>query len=126
MSTSIERKTRERIEQIVGGAQGVMGVVVESLDGKTRFAVNEDREFAQASAIKILILMEVLKQAHEGRLKLDDRHQIDKKHQVAGSGVLFELGDGTTQMSVGDLAILMIVLSDNTATNILIDLVGMD
>lgn len=120
----VQQKTQAELVRIAGGVQGVMGIVVEDLGGESRFAVNADREFAQASAIKIPILMEVLKQAHEGKIKLTDRHWIEKKTQVAGSGILSELGDRTTQMSVEDLAVCMIVLSDNTATNILIDLVG--
>jgi beta-lactamase class A len=51
---------------------------------------------------------------------------VDKTHKVGGSGVLQELGDHTSQLSIRDLGILMIVLSDNTATNMLIDLVGME
>jgi beta-lactamase class A len=122
----VARKTQERIEEIVAGVPGVMGVYVEDIAGEHRFAVNEERQFAQASAIKIPILIEVLKQADEGKFKLSDRHRVTKKYQVPGSGILSELGDGTTEMSVEDLAVLMIVLSDNTATNMLIDLVGME
>ena len=70
--------------------------------------------------------MEVLKQADAGKLDLKKKHWVEKKYQVAGSGILGELGDRTTQMSAEDLCVLMIVLSDNSATNILIDLVGMN
>jgi beta-lactamase class A len=70
--------------------------------------------------------MELLRQAHEGTINLADPHWVTSDHQVAGSGILSEIGDHTTQMSVEDLAVLMIVLSDNTATNMLIDLVGME
>jgi beta-lactamase class A len=122
----VAQKVRSKLEQIAGDASGVMGVVVEDLKGEHRFVVNEDREFAQGSAIKIPILLEVLKQADEGKLKLSDLHWIEKTRQVSGSGILSELGDHTTQMSVEDLCVVMIVLSDNTATNMLIDLVGMD
>jgi beta-lactamase class A len=82
--------------------------------------------FPQGSAIKIPILMEVYKQASEGKFKLTDLRWVDKQQQVGGSGVLQELGDRTSQLSLRDLGILMIVLSDNTATNMLIDLVGME
>jgi beta-lactamase class A len=69
--------------------------------------------------------MTVLKQADEGKIDLGEKLWIEKKYQVAGSGILGELGSRTTQMSVEDLCVLMIVLSDNTATNMLIDKVGM-
>ncbi|RIK84461.1 MAG: hypothetical protein DCC67_04965 [Planctomycetota bacterium] len=119
-------KVQLELESIAADVQGVMGIAVEDLAGQHRFAVNEGLQFAQASAIKIPILMEVLKQAHEGKLKLEEMHWIEKQYQVAGSGVLGELGHRTTQMSLEDLCVLMIVLSDNTATNMLIDRVGMD
>jgi beta-lactamase class A len=121
----VAEKTQQRLDEIAGRTQGVMGLVVEDLTGEYRFAFNEDRQFAQASAIKIPILMTLLKHAEEGKVDLREMHWIEKKHQVAGSGVLSELGDHTTQMSTEDLAVLMILVSDNTATNILIDLVGM-
>jgi beta-lactamase class A len=122
----VHKKVQSHLEEIAGGVEGVLGVVVQDMDGEHRFAVNADKSFAQASAIKIPILMETLKQAHEGKLKLDDMHWVEKQYQVAGSGILGELGSRSTQMSVEDLCVLMIVLSDNTATNMLIDLVGMD
>ncbi|HEX6962795.1 MAG TPA: serine hydrolase [Lacipirellula sp.] len=122
----VHEKVELRLEEIAQGVQGVLGIVVEDLEGEHRFAVNADKSFAQASAIKIPILMEVFKQADEGKIDLDERLWVDKKYQVAGSGILGELGDHTTQMSVRDLCVLMIVLSDNTATNMLIDKVGME
>jgi beta-lactamase class A len=91
-----------------------------------RFAINENVVFSQASAIKIAILMEVCKQAHDGKFQLTDLRRIEEKDKAAGSGVLVELGDGTVQLSIHDLCVLMILVSDNTATNILIDLVGMN
>ena len=121
----IAEKTQQRLEEIAARPQGVMGLVVEDLAGDHRFAVNEDRQFPQASAIKIPILLTLLKQAHEGKVDLKAMHWVEKKSQVQGSGILGELGDRTTQMSTEDLAVLMIVLSDNTATNMLIDLVSM-
>jgi beta-lactamase class A len=121
----VEAKVQAQLEEIAAGVDGVMGIVVEDLVGEHRFAVNEDRQFAQASAIKIPILMEVLRQADAGKIDLKEKHWVEKKYQVAGSGILGELGDRTTQMSAEDLCVLMIVLSDNSATNMLIDLVGM-
>ncbi|HEX9653316.1 MAG TPA: serine hydrolase, partial [bacterium] len=59
-------------------------------------------------------------------IKLADKLWVGRSYQVGGSGILGELGDGESQFSIRDLCILMIVLSDNTATNMLIDLVGME
>jgi beta-lactamase class A len=122
----VAKKVEVQLHKIANKASGVMSFAVEDLKGEYRFALNEDREFAQGSAIKVAILMEVLKQADAGKLKLSDMHWVERKRQVSGSGILSELGDHTTQMSVEDLCVVMIVLSDNTATNMLIDLVGME
>jgi beta-lactamase class A len=126
LAAAVGEKVRGRLEEIAAGIDGVMGIVVEDLKGDHRFTVNADAPFAQASAIKVPILMEVLKQAEEGQLDLDKKLWVEKKYQVAGSGILGELGDRSTQMSVADLCVLMIVLSDNSATNMLIDLVGLE
>lgn len=123
---AVAEKVRGRLDEIAAEVDGVLGIVVEDLKGEHRFVVNAEGEFAQASAIKIPILMEVFKQADAGALDFDERLWVDKKYQVAGSGILGELGDHSTQMSMRDLCVLMIVLSDNTATNMLIDKVGME
>ena len=117
-------KTQAKLESIAAAQSGVMGLVVEDLAGEFRFAVRPDREFPQASAIKVPILMTLLAQAHEGKLKLSDRAWVEKTDRIPG-GVLGELGDHTVEMSLEDLATLMILVSDNTATNMLIDRVGM-
>src|SRR5207244_3610910 len=95
-----------------------------NLSEKT-LTVNAAIVFPQASSIKITVLMELLRQAQAGRLKLDDRVAIKQVQMVGGSGVLQFFGDASSAISLRDLAVLMIVLSDNTATNILIDQVRM-
>ncbi|MEM9351921.1 MAG: serine hydrolase [Planctomycetota bacterium] len=120
----LRRKTAARIQEICSGVEGVFGVVVEDLTGEERFAVNASLEFPQASAIKVPVLMELYKQAHEGRLDLSESVAVKADDQVPG-GILTHAGDGTTSMSLADLGVYMIVLSDNTATNLLINKVGM-
>src|SRR6185436_13503389 len=80
----------------------------------------------QGSAIKIPILIELFRQAEAGTLSLDERVAVRSADQVGGTGVAQWFGDGQSMMSLRDLAVLMIALSDNTATNILISKVGMD
>lgn len=122
----IREKTEARLREIVASARGAMGLVVVDLVSGERLAINENLTFPQGSAIKIPILMEVYKQAHEGRFRLTDRRRVQKTSLVGGSGILKEFGDGMSELSIYDLCVLMIVLSDNTATNMLIDLVGME
>lgn len=122
----MREKTEARLREIVGSTRGAMGLAVVDLKSGERFQVNENFLFPQGSAIKIPIMMEVYKQAGEGRLKLTDQIAVDRAHMVGGSGVLQELGDSTSNLSIRDLCVLMIVVSDNTATNILIDKLGME
>jgi beta-lactamase class A len=120
----LHEKTAARLRDIAGGSRGVMGFYAQDLTSGERFALNETFVFPQASTIKVAILMEVFKQAQEGKFKLNDSRRIRQEDKTGGSGVLIELGDGSVELSIRDLCVLMIVLSDNTATNILIDLVG--
>ncbi|MBA4147457.1 MAG: serine hydrolase [Verrucomicrobia bacterium] len=117
-------KTQKALNDLAGKSGGVMGFCVLDLTDGTRFALNEKLVFPQASAIKIAILMEVYKQAGEGKFKLTDIRPIRKEDKAGGSGILNDLGNDTVQMSIRDLCVLMMVLSDNSATNMLIDLVG--
>ena len=118
------QKTDARLREIAGRTRGVLGLSVIDLINHEQFDINEHNLFPQASAIKIPILMEVYKQAGQGKFKITDLRRIEKEDKTPGSGILSEMNNGTVQMNLHDLCVLMIVLSDNTATNMLIDLVG--
>lgn len=121
----VHHQTEMKLREIASRVHGAMGMTALDLTSGERLAINEDLVFPQGSAIKIAILMEVYKQANEGKFKLTDLLWVNKAQQVGGSGVLFQLGDHASQLSIRDLSVLMILLSDNTATNMLIDVVGM-
>lgn len=122
----LESKFKAAIGEVEAGLDGVLGLAFKDLEtGRTLF-LNERETFPQASSIKIAVLYEVFKQAEEGRLSLDEFIPLEDGRKVGGSGVLVHLGRPRLSLSVRDLAVLMIVLSDNTATNLLIDKVGMD
>jgi beta-lactamase class A len=78
-----------------------------------------------ASLIKVPILAALYESMDQGRLALDDRVTYEAHHRVLGSGVLSKLSYGV-QMTVRDAAVLMMTISDNSATNMCIDLVGLD
>ncbi|MGB2959884.1 MAG: serine hydrolase [Bacteroidota bacterium] len=122
----LREKTLHRLEQIVGSADGIIGLAAIDVTSGESFVINESFLFPQASAIKIPIMMEVYRQSHEGRFSLGEKKRVAGTDQVGGSGILQFLGDRTSELSVRDLCVLMIMLSDNTATNILIELVGME
>lgn len=122
----LRARTLEAIERAAASAQGILGVTVIDLTSGDTFGVGQDIAFPQASAIKIPVLMEVFKQAHEGRFNLTDRLPVTDSVKAGGSGIIDAFGDGTSELAIRDLCVLMIVLSDNTATNMLINLVGME
>jgi beta-lactamase class A len=118
-------KLQQNLRQIAASLDGAMGIYAENLQTGQTFAVNADTVFPQGSSIKIPILITLMRQDQLGKLHLNDRITIRSSDLVGGSGVLQDFGDGTSSISLRDLAALMIVLSDNSATNILIDRIGM-
>ena len=116
--------TQKALEAIATDLDGVMGYVVVDITSGERFERLPRETFPLASTIKLAILYELFKQAEEGRVKLDTVQPLDRRHIVGGSGVLNHLT--APAMSLRDFAVLMIILSDNSATNLLIDAVGME
>jgi len=121
----LRRKLTAEIEKVANSLDGVMGVAIKDLTTGEEILLNDQLTFPTGSSIKIPILIELHKQASEGKYKLTDQRWVEKKDQIGGSGVIVNFGDHSSQLSLNDLAVLMIVLSDNTATNMLIDQVGM-
>ena len=119
-------KFRNDLERLATVASGVVGISVIDLSSGQRFGVNESQTFPQGSAIKIPILIELFRRADRGELKLTDRLPVQRNNQVGGSGLLQYFSDGGSELSLHDLAIAMVVLSDNSATNVLIDRLGME
>jgi beta-lactamase class A len=112
------------LERVASGLDGVMAYAIVDLSTGDRIERLPGAVLATASSIKLSILYELFKQAEEGRLALDDLRPLDRRHAVGGAGVLAQLT--APSLSLRDYATLMIVLSDNTATNVVIDAVGMD
>jgi beta-lactamase class A len=102
---------------------GYFGAVVGTAEAPTE-ALHPHEIFPAASLIKLPILFFLLKKVDDGALNLHETLLLKKKDKVGGSGILFELHDGI-ELTLLDLAVLMIVVSDNTATNLLIDKLGM-
>jgi beta-lactamase class A len=100
-----------------------MGVAAIDLRTGEAIAVGADTRFPTASTIKTAVMIEAWQQAADGRLSMDTTLTLRDADKVGGAGVLRGMHDGLT-LTVADLIHLMIVLSDNTATNILIGRVG--
>ena len=104
---------------------GVMGIGVRDLTSGQSWYCHGRQVFPTASTIKTTLLFELLHLADQHRLNLNTPVRIRHAATVGGSGLLHNLGDGTTTMSLGDLAVAMMQLSDNSATNLLIGRIGM-
>ncbi len=113
------------IQRLAPQFSGVLGVWSHSLVSGETIEWNAEDVFPSASTIKLPILYEVYRQAADKRFRLTDTRTVAATDVVPGSGVLKDLTPGIT-LSIRDLATLMIVVSDNTAANLLIDLVGID
>jgi beta-lactamase class A len=122
----LRSKFERQLRQISDSFPGVMGIQFIDLADGTRIGVNEQLVFPQGSSIKIPILIELFRQAESRPALLRERQRMTPATRTAGSGVIGQFADGSSELSNEDLAVLMIVLSDNTATNLLIDAVGMD
>jgi beta-lactamase class A len=121
----LRRKLTAEIEKIATGFDGVMGLAIRDLTNGEEILINQNLTFPTGSSIKIPVLIELHKQAAAGKYKLTDQRWLESTDKVGGSGVINNFGDHTSQLSLNDLAVLMVVLSDNTATNMLIDQTGM-
>ncbi|OLT10101.1 hypothetical protein BJF79_05105 [Actinomadura sp. CNU-125] len=104
---------------------GRLGLAVHDLGTGERAEVDAGRVFTAASVIKLPIMMTLLSGTEAGTWSLDDRLPLAPSRRVGGAGVAAELAD-VPDLSVRDLLTLMIIVSDNMATNLLIDLLGMD
>lgn len=113
-----------RITATADGLDGRMSYCIVDLTSGTRFARLGDEPMPTASTIKLGILYELFAQADEKTLRLDEVRPLTPATRVDGSGILQFLD--TPSLTLTDYATLMIMLSDNSATNVLIDAVGME
>jgi beta-lactamase class A len=114
-----------QIAEAIKPARGDVGVAIRHLESGVEIGVRADEPFPMASAFKLPILVELYAQERAGRLKLDEVHTLAPREQHIGSGdisVNFDL-PGVT-LSVRNLANMMMMISDNSATDILLTRVG--
>lgn len=103
---------------------GKIAVFYDDLKGHT-LRINENELYNGASCIKVFILIELFNQLYKGIKSRDDMLKCEEKHYVDGSGVLQYLSKDV-ELKVLDVATLMMIISDNVATNMLIDYLGIE
>jgi beta-lactamase class A len=113
------------LNSLAAALPGTAGVVIKDLTTGRTLTLNEHEPFPAASIIKLPILWAFFEQVEAGQVTADERITLSAADQVGGSGVLYTLAPGLN-LTLLDLATLMITVSDNTATNILIDRLGLD
>ena len=128
LQSALHAQFETELANTAGHLNGVMGYAIKDLSNGETFLRLPDTVFPQASSIKLAVLLELMRQAQDGKVSLEEKHTLRRSEMTVGDRepILTMLGDGTVTMTLRDLAIFMVVLSDNTATNILIDRLGMD
>src|SRR5579884_1532693 len=120
------QKLQEQLKSIDQQLDGVMGLAIKDFTSGEEFFIHPDEIMPQASSIKIAVLANLYLQAQQGRLKLTDEYIVRKEDLVDGSDIMLGLTPGITKLTLRDLATMMVAVSDNSATNVLIGRVGMD
>ena len=119
-------KLEKSVLDVDRGLDGVMGVAIIDLTDGHKYLLHANDVYPQASSIKICVLVELYRQAQQGKLKLTDMYTVNAADLVQDSDIMGGLTPGLTQITLRDLATMMVAVSDNSATNVLIDRVGMD
>lgn len=116
---------RAEIKALIDGIEGTAGLYIQSMDGRIRLTLNPDLTFPAASLIKLPIFHEYSNRVRSGGLDPARKITLSKNSIVGGHGILKTEPLNSTH-ALNEIAELMITLSDNTAANILIDILGMD
>ncbi len=119
------QRLEQELQRLVSDFPGVVGVAIQELTTGLTLEINADEIFPTASTIKIHVLVQLLARAEAGEIDLQQRIAVPPDGHVLGSGVLAYLS-GPVELTLRDLAILMIIASDNTATNLCIDAAGLE
>ncbi len=120
------QKLATTINEVDRNLDGVLAVAILDLSTGQKYLLHADEVMPTASSIKIAILAELYRQAQQGKLKLTDFYTLQSSDLVGGSGISSVLTPGMTRLTLRDVAGLMISVSDNSATNVIIDRVGME
>jgi beta-lactamase class A len=120
------QKLQEELKGVDKGLDGVMGLAVKDLISGDTFFIHGDEIMPQASSIKIAVLANLYLQAQQGKLKLTEEYVVRNQDLVPGSDIMLGLTPGVTRLTLRDLATMMVAVSDNSATNVLIGRVGME
>lgn len=115
---------QKKIAAMAAGYDGRVALYAKNLTTGETVSVDGDKPVQTASVIKLALMLQAFEQIHAGKLQLSQHLVLTKENQVGGSGILGQLDPGL-KLTLKDAITLMVTLSDNTATNMLIDAVGL-
>lgn len=119
-STPQRDRMDQRIRAAIAGFHATTSLYAKNLDTGESYGARENDRVRTASTIKLAIMATVFDAVAHGRAQWNDPLVMEERDKVGGSGVIRELSGGT-HLSIRDLVHMMIVVSDNTATNLLLD-----
>jgi beta-lactamase class A len=117
-------RLQKQIEGVIRNIEGEVGVAVKHMETEEEMFINGDTYFPMASVFKVPVFVEVMAQILEGRFTLEEEIDIQKTDQHLGSGYLSDLDAPGISLSIRNLINLMMMISDNSATDILLTKVG--
>src|SRR5580765_4543905 len=121
--TALQRVTAS-IERTTRSVNATWGIYVKSLETSEEIAIDADRQMETMSTIKIPLMVEVLEQIKAGKFALTDKYTFVQADSQPGTGTIQRLDPGAV-MTVKDLITMMIIVSDNTATEVLYRMVAL-
>ena len=121
MKASVDQRVRAEVAQF----KGKVNLFAKNLDTGAVYDLNGGESVSTASTIKIAVMIEAFSRVAEGKAKWTDELLVTKDKKVGGSGILHEFSDGL-RLTFRDGVTLMMLLSDNTATNLVIDVLTAD
>jgi beta-lactamase class A len=113
----------QAIKTKIGGFKGTVTIYAKNLDTGQSYNLNGDQPVRTASTIKLPIMIECFAEFADGKLKPTEPLTVTAAEKISGSGILQDLSDGI-QLPLRDMILLMITLSDNTATNLILNRIG--
>ena len=117
------QRLQASIERTTKSVNATWGIYVKSLETSEEIAIDADRQMETMSTIKIPLMIEAFEQIKAGRFKLTDKYTFVQADSQPGTGTIQRLDPGAV-MTIKDLITMMIIVSDNTATDVLYRMVG--
>ncbi len=124
--TTDSARLQKSITDFAETATMTVGIAIKDLTSGEEFLFNADDEFPQGSSIRIHIVAELYRQAAAKKVTVNEPRAFPESARTPGFGVLSHMNKGTVLMSLHDYAVLMIMVNDNSAANLLTDILGMD